>query len=106
MAIEITKRFIRKLSKAIKKKERKINEIKIKIQECSKALKQLKPVVLKETMATTGAKMNYYSCTSIDKEGRCNLFCRNHQEDKMQRLRPEDHFKAHESFHTGFAEEG
>ena len=102
MAIEITKRYIRKLSKAIKKKERKINEIKIKIQECSEALKHMKPVILKEIMNLTGAKMNYYSCISIDKKNQHNLLCRNNNEDKMQRVRPEEHFKGHGS-HTGFA---
>ena len=53
----------------------------------------------------TGAKMNYYSCTSIDLKNQCNLLCRNNDEDKMLRFRPEDHFKAHESLHTGFAKE-
>ena len=66
-------------------------------------MEQIKPVVLKEIMAATGAKMNYYSCTSIDLKNQFNLLCRNNKEDKMKRVRPEDHLKAHGSLNTDFA---
>ena len=56
-------------------------------------------------MASTGAKMNYYFCISIDLKKQCNLLCRNNNEDKMLRVRPEEHLKAHGSIHTGFAKE-
>ena len=55
-------------------------------------------------MVSIGAKINFYSCTSTDSRNQIKVLCRYFHEDKMLRVRPQDHLKADGSLLVGFAE--
>ena len=80
-------REINKWQKEIKKKM-------AAIEKNEQVSDEIKPVVLKEYVASIKADVNYYSLTTIDENRETKLVIQNQDEIKNGRKRPDDHAKA------------